>query len=113
MRYVKAVLTVLAAVFALIACASLAVAQTLRGSVVLPDSVTPVPGAIVVAADARGTTVARALTSAVGEFTLRLPSEGRYALTVLRIGFRPTVLPPTAIVRVRPRRSASCFPAQP
>lgn len=70
-----------------------AVAQTIRGTVVLPDSTTPVPGAIVVAADAHGATAARVLTNARGEFVARLPAAGRYGITILRIGFRPTSVP--------------------
>jgi Carboxypeptidase regulatory-like domain/TonB-dependent Receptor Plug Domain len=92
-RYPKVapiVFAAMAAVLAVFAAAVPALAQTLRGSVVGPDSTSPVAGAIVQAADDHGATVARALTTARGEFTLRLPAEGRYAVTVLRIGFRPT-----------------------
>jgi hypothetical protein len=83
-------------------------AQVIRGSVVLPDSVTPLAGAIVAAADVRrsGGTAAQALANARGEFVLRLPQAGRYGLRVLRIGYRPTVGPTvdvgaTDTVRVR------------
>lgn len=64
-------------------------AQVVRGAVLLPDSVTPVTGVIVVATDDRGATAVRALTGARGDFVLKLPAEGRYFLRVLRIGFRP------------------------
>src|SRR5689334_15890787 len=65
-------------------------AQVVRGTVSLPDSTTPLPGAIVTATDVRGAATARALTGARGDFTLRLPAPGQYTLKVLRIGFRPT-----------------------
>ena len=69
-------------------------AQVIRGSVVLPDSVSPLAGAIVVASDARrGTDVARALANSKGEFALRVPAAGRYGTRVLRIGYRPTIGP--------------------
>ncbi|HTJ21418.1 MAG TPA: carboxypeptidase-like regulatory domain-containing protein [Gemmatimonadaceae bacterium] len=65
-------------------------AQTITGSVVLPDSATPARGVIVLALDARGTEVARGLTGSAGRFQLRAPATGRYRLRVLRIGYRPT-----------------------
>jgi carboxypeptidase family protein len=55
----------------------------------LPDSVTPLPGVIVVAKNARGAAM-RALTGTRGEFAVRVSSPGQYNLEVLRIGFRPT-----------------------
>jgi hypothetical protein len=81
-------------------------AQVIRGIVELPDSVTPLPGAIVVASDRAGGTAAQTLANARGEFVLRLPHAGRYDVRVLRIGFRPTVAPPIDLgasdtVRVR------------
>jgi hypothetical protein len=42
-------------------------------------------------------TVVRTLTSERGEFALQLQAVGRYGLQVLRIGFRPTVVPPFAV----------------
>jgi hypothetical protein len=68
------------------------VAQTVLGTVVLPDS-SPVVGAIVLASYANGATAGRALTGQRGQFVLRLSSEGRIDLRVLRIGYRPTVGP--------------------
>jgi hypothetical protein len=65
-------------------------AQTIRGSVVLPDSTTPLRAAIVQALDGRGTEVGRALTGASGGYVLRLPSAQRVHLRILRIGYRPT-----------------------
>jgi hypothetical protein len=65
--------------------------------VVLPDSTTPASGIIVVASDSRGATVARALTAARGQFAITLPSPGRYAFALLRIGYRPTRIPEMAV----------------
>ena len=67
-------------------------AQTVRGIVMLPDSSRAV-GVIVVASDAKGTVAARALTGESGAYELRLPGAGHYEVRVLRIGFRPTVVP--------------------
>ncbi|MFI5245241.1 MAG: carboxypeptidase-like regulatory domain-containing protein [Gemmatimonadales bacterium] len=67
-------------------------AQTVRGIVTLPDS-SRAAGVIVVASDAKGTVAARALTGESGGYELRLPGAGRYEVRVLRIGFRPTVVP--------------------
>ena len=68
-------------------------AQSIRGTVSLPDS-SRAAGAIVIATGANGGAPAQALTNANGEYTLRLPGAGSYTLTVLRIGFRPMLLPP-------------------
>ena len=67
-------------------------AQTVRGIVMLPDS-SRAAGVIVIANDAKGTTAARALTGENGGYELRLPGAGRYDVRLLRIGFRPTILP--------------------
>jgi hypothetical protein len=67
-------------------------AQTVRGIVMLPDS-SHAEGVIVIASDAKGTVAARALTGESGSYELRLPGAGRYEVRVLRIGFRPTVVP--------------------
>ena len=82
---------------AMLASAASLRAQTVRGAVVLSDSTTPARGAIVLATDERGATVGRTLTSERGEFALQLQAVGRYGLQVLRIGFRPTVVPPFAV----------------
>jgi carboxypeptidase family protein/TonB-dependent receptor-like protein len=71
--------------------------QAVSGVVLLPDSVTPAAGVIVVATDDRGATAAKALSGARGQFTLRLPAPGRYGVTLLRIGFKPTQLPPVQV----------------
>jgi hypothetical protein len=67
-------------------------AQTVRGIVMLPDSSRAV-GVIVMATDAKGAVAARALTGESGSYELRLPGAGQYEVRVLRIGFRPTVIP--------------------
>jgi hypothetical protein len=71
-------------------------AQTIRGTVTLPDS-SRAAGVIVVATDEKGTTAARALTGESGGYELRLTGAGRYEMRVLRIGFRPTIVPPFEI----------------
>src|SRR5690349_12487393 len=67
-------------------------AQTVRGVVLYPDSA-KAAGVIVIATDARGATAAQSLTSESGRYDLRLPGAGRYDVRVLRIGFRPTIVP--------------------
>jgi hypothetical protein len=67
-------------------------AQTVRGIVTLADSARAA-GVIVIATDAQGATAARALTGEAGTYELRLPRAGHYDVKVLRIGFRPTVVP--------------------
>ena len=82
-----------------LAVARVAKAQVVLGSVVQPDSVSALSGAIVVATDARGATATRALTDARGAFVLRLSSAGTYSLVVLRIGYRPTHGPSVTIAQ--------------
>lgn len=67
-------------------------AQTIRGIVTLPDS-SRAAGVIVIASDTAGGATARALTGEAGTYELRLPAGGHYQVRVLRIGFRPTVVP--------------------
>ncbi len=67
-------------------------AQTVRGIVTLPDTSRAV-GVIVIANDAKGAPAARALTGESGSYELKLPGPGRYEVRVLRIGFRPTIVP--------------------
>jgi hypothetical protein len=71
-------------------------AQQLRGQVVLSDSSTRVAGIVVVATDARGG-ITRTLSGLNGDFLLRLPQAGRFGIQALRIGYRPTVLPPVTV----------------
>jgi hypothetical protein len=72
-------------------------AQQLRGEVMLPDSTTRAVGVVVIATNEKGSEVARALTTDRGDFVVRLPVPGRYGLRLLRIGFRPTTVPPVTI----------------
>ncbi len=72
-------------------------AQQIHGTAVLFDSTTRASGIVIVASDAGGNAVARALTSQSGDFVLRLPGAGRYTLHALHIGFRPTVVAPLDI----------------
>lgn len=64
-------------------------AQTIRGRVVAADSSAPVAGAVVVARRDDGIVV-RTLTDSRGQFRVLVPSVGKYSISVLRIGFRPT-----------------------
>ncbi|MEA3245544.1 MAG: carboxypeptidase-like regulatory domain-containing protein [Gemmatimonadota bacterium] len=70
-----------------------AAGQSVRGVVLYPDSATRAPGIIVVALDERGDAVGRTLSGPDGTFDLRVPGAGAYGLRLLRIGYRPTVLP--------------------
>src|SRR5665213_3579699 len=70
--------------------------QTIRGIVTLPDS-SRAAGVIVTASDTTGATTARALTGEAGSYELRLTAAGRYEVRVVRIGFRPTVVPAFSI----------------
>ena len=107
-------------------CAALH-AQRLRGVVVLADSTTRAAGVIVLVEGLAGESAARALTSERGDFDVALPRPGRYVVRVLRIGYRPTVVPPfdvtsgerhemrivltrnaTALTRVTVRGERSC-----
>jgi hypothetical protein len=81
---------------AMIAGAGDLAAQTVRGIVTLPDSARAA-GVIVIASDTAGATAARALTGEAGTYELRLPAAGRYEVRVVRIGFRPTVVPAFSI----------------
>ncbi len=71
-------------------------AQTIRGIVTLPDS-SRAAGVIVTASDTSGATIARALTGEAGSYELRLKGPGRYEVRVVRIGFRPTIVPVFAV----------------
>jgi hypothetical protein len=69
-------------------------AQRVRGQVLLSDSTTPAVGVIVLVNGPTGGTAGRALTSERGGFDIALPGPARYAVRVLRIGYKPTDLPP-------------------
>jgi len=64
-------------------------AQVVRGVVTMPDGTTRASGVIIAAAGDTGAP-ARALTNQRGAFTIQLRAPGRYSLSALRIGFRPT-----------------------
>ena len=102
-----------AAAAALFAVAGELGAQTVRGTVTLPDS-SRAAGVIVLATDAGGATAARALTGEAGGYEFRLPAAGRYEVRVLRIGFSPTILLPFDIAAGESRIApASSFAARP
>ena len=84
-------------VLALIAGAAPVCAQAIRGTVVLADSVTPARGVIVLATGEAGATVGRTLTNSRGDFSITLPAATRVGVTILRIGYRPTVLSSSAV----------------
>jgi hypothetical protein len=65
-------------------------AQSVRGTVSLPDGSRAASGIIVVARDAAGTATVRALTDASGSFEIRVSGTGRYTLRALRIGHEPS-----------------------
>lgn len=65
-------------------------AQTIRGRVLLPDSVTTFAGVAVSLLDENGVTVARTLSGKDGRYAIQSPRAGTFELRVLRIGFRPT-----------------------
>lgn len=72
-------------------------AQEIRALVVLPDSATPVRGVIVTATDARGAELARAVSDASGNARLTLARGGVVVVRALRVGYRPTALPPVTV----------------
>jgi hypothetical protein len=74
-------------------------AQRLRGEVVLADSATRAQGMIVIVTGVAGEVVGRTLTGPRGTFDIALPGPGRYIAKVLRIGYRPTTVPPFDIGR--------------
>lgn len=68
-------------------------AQTVSGRLVEQTSDRPVVGAFVLLVDADTIEFGRALTDALGRFSIEAPSAGRYALRSAVIGFRSTVTP--------------------
>jgi hypothetical protein len=87
-------------------------AQEVRGTVLLPDS-SRAEGVIVEATDGHGIVAARALTGPRGGFDLRLPAPGRYVLRILRIGFKPTVVPPVGLESAEVRTLSIVLVADP
>lgn len=85
---------------ALLAAASFSLplgAQRVAGAVLMPDSATTAAGVVVIALDATGNEVARAVTGRDGRYLLRLPSAATVSLRLLRVGLRPTDLPARAV----------------
>jgi hypothetical protein len=80
------------AVLCLVTSAQSLAAQRLRGQVVLPDSTTPVSGAIVLVTGDGGAPVGRALTNDRGTFDVAVGAAAHVDVRVLRIGFSPTVV---------------------
>src|SRR5262249_18863572 len=70
---------------------------TIRGEVVLSDSTTHARGVVIVATDSAGEESVRALTGLHGEVLLELPAAGRRGLNALRVGYKPTLVPPVAV----------------
>src|SRR5262245_50134774 len=64
-------------------------AQAVRG-VVVDATGKPVSGVVAVLVDSLSRQSARSLSTTAGEIYLRAPAPGRYRITTLRIGFRPT-----------------------
>lgn len=85
---------------ALIAAASFAQplgAQRVAGAVLMPDGATSAAGVVVLALDASGNEVARAVTGRDGRYSLQLPAAATVSLRLLRVGLRPTDLPARAV----------------
>lgn len=89
-----------------------AAAQVVRGTVVLTDG-SPAAGVIVIATSNRGRTLGRALTNARGDFSLGRISAGNVGLRLLRIGYRPTTLPPIQVGQDSVVRLRLTFAAEP
>jgi hypothetical protein len=66
-------------------------AQTIRGRVFLPDSVSPAAGIVVTATGPGAVTVARTLSTTTGNYVLHVAAPGTYEVRALRIGFRPAI----------------------
>jgi hypothetical protein len=102
------------AIAASVAGAHTASAQVVTGSVVLPDSVTPLMTRVLVEArDPKGVTLARALTTSRGTFTLNLPAAGAVDIRVLRIGNRPSIGPRLSVAAGETRSVRIVYRAEP
>ncbi|HVZ47278.1 MAG TPA: carboxypeptidase-like regulatory domain-containing protein [Gemmatimonadaceae bacterium] len=66
---------------------------TIRGAVLQADSATPAPGVVVALVDSAGAEIARTLTDGGGAFSMRTAA-GRFGLRALKVGYRPTSVPP-------------------
>lgn len=89
----------LVAAFLLAASATPARAQRITGRVTAGDTVTAAAGAIIEARRAGSLSGHRVSASSSGNFVLILPDSGRYELTVLRVGHRPTRLGVRTVAR--------------
>src|SRR5262245_51759363 len=78
-------------------CATIARGQTVRG-VVVDATDRPVNGVVVTLLDSTATIAARSLTNDRGEFRLATTRAGTYRLRTLRIGFRPVLSDPVALL---------------
>jgi len=76
----------------LLACASVASAQRISGTVALPGGGRNAGGLMVIARDATGGDLSRAVTSDEGRFALTLPRPGAVKVTVQRVGFDDVVI---------------------
>jgi hypothetical protein len=69
----------------------------IRGDVVQPDTITRVSGIVVVAIDSAGNEAARALSGQTGVYSLTVAAPARYTIRALRVGYRPTIMPPVSV----------------
>ena len=70
-------------------------AQSVRGTVVMPDGVTPASGVVALLLRASSDSiVARAVTATSGGYLLRAPTAGEYRLRLLRLGQQPETVGP-------------------
>jgi hypothetical protein len=95
-----------------VALAAPLAAQTVRGTIALPNNA-PASGVIVVAIDDHGMASARALSNSRGEFVLQLPRPGHFALRLLRIGYRPSDGSPVAVSGAGTVTTRLVFSAEP
>ena len=73
-------------------------AQTVRGTVVRPDGVTPAGGVVALLLRASNdSVVGRAVTATRGAYQLRAPAAGDYRLRLLRLGHQPETVGPFAL----------------
>ena len=93
MARVKLLPLVAAALFA----ASPAMAQALRGTVLDSASGQPLGGARMTVLDARGATVAGAMTGADGSFAFHLAAVGNYQVRARRIGYASRITQPIPV----------------
>ncbi|HYW11908.1 MAG TPA: TonB-dependent receptor [Longimicrobium sp.] len=73
------------------ALAPAAAAQTLEGRAVDRESLEPIPGAILTLVDSAGEHVAAVRADASGQFALRAPEPGAFAVSAARMGFAATL----------------------